>query len=55
MSSLERAAPISDVHGNLTTLEAVLADVDARGVTRIVNLGYATGADFDTYDRVSRT
>ena len=29
---LERIALISDVHGNLTALEAVLADIDARGI-----------------------
>jgi len=36
---LDRIALISDVHGNLTALEAVLADIDARGITRIYNLG----------------
>ncbi|WP_203580419.1 metallophosphoesterase family protein [Microbacterium hibisci] len=36
---LDRIAVISDVHGNLTALEAVLADIGARGITRIVNLG----------------
>lgn len=43
MSSLERIALISDVHGNLTALEAVLADIDARGITRIFNLGDYVG------------
>ena len=28
----ERIALISDVHGNLTALEAVFADIDARGI-----------------------
>src|SRR5580704_15527000 len=32
-------AVIADMHGNLAALEAVLADVARRGVTRIVNLG----------------
>ena len=32
-------AAISDVHGNRWALEAVLADIDSRGVRRIVNLG----------------
>jgi diadenosine tetraphosphatase ApaH/serine/threonine PP2A family protein phosphatase len=36
-------ALISDVHGNLTALEAVLADIDARGITRIFNLGDYVG------------
>lgn len=40
---LERIALISDVHGNLTALEAVLADIDARGITRIFNLGDYVG------------
>lgn len=40
---MDRIALISDVHGNLTALEAVLADVDARGVTRIFNLGDNVG------------
>lgn len=39
----ERIAAISDVHGNLTALEAVLADIGARGITRIVNLGDLAG------------
>lgn len=40
---LERIALISDVHGNLTALEAVLDDIDARGITRILNLGDYVG------------
>lgn len=39
----ERFALISDVHGNLTALEAVLADIDDRGITRILNLGDYVG------------
>ena len=39
----ERVALISDVHGNLGALEAVLADIDARGITRIWNLGDYVG------------
>ena len=42
-STLERIALISDVHGNLTALEAVLADIDARGITRVFNLGDYVG------------
>lgn len=38
-----RLAVISDVHGNVTALEAVLADIDARGITRIINLGDVVG------------
>lgn len=38
-----RIAVISDVHGNLTALEAVLADIARRGITRIFNLGDLVG------------
>jgi predicted phosphodiesterase len=41
--ALEQIAVISDVHGNVTALEAVLADIAARGITRIVNLGDLIG------------
>jgi len=34
-----RLAVIADIHGNLLALEAVLADIAARGIDRIVNLG----------------
>lgn len=34
-----RIAILSDIHGNLPALEAVLDDTRRRGVTRIVNLG----------------
>jgi predicted phosphodiesterase len=40
---LDRIAVISDVHGNVTALRAVLADIKARGITRIVNLGDVVG------------
>ncbi|MFC7405591.1 metallophosphoesterase family protein [Georgenia alba] len=40
---LDRIALISDVHGNLTALEAVLEDIAARGVDRIMNLGDYVG------------
>jgi hypothetical protein len=42
---LDRIAVISDVHGNVTALRAVLADIDARGITRIVNLGGPRGSE----------
>jgi predicted phosphodiesterase len=38
-----RVAVVSDVHGNLAALEAVLADVDAEGVDEIWCLGDLTG------------
>ncbi len=34
-----RLAVISDIHGNLAALEAVLADIAHRGVDRTINLG----------------
>ena len=34
-----RLAVISDVHGNLIAVEAVLADIKRRGADHIVNLG----------------
>lgn len=34
-----RIAALSDIHGNLPALEAVLADIARRGCDRIVNLG----------------
>lgn len=40
---MERIAVISDIHGNMTALRAVLADIEARGITRIVNLGDLAG------------
>jgi predicted phosphodiesterase len=40
---LDRFAIISDVHGNVTALQAVLADIRARGITRVVNLGDVVG------------
>lgn len=34
-----RFAAIADIHGNCLALEAVLADIDAQGIERVVNLG----------------
>ncbi|GII98129.1 putative phosphodiesterase [Sediminihabitans luteus] len=41
--TLDRLALISDVHGNLTALEAVLDDIASRGITRVLGLGDAIG------------
>lgn len=41
--AFQRIALISDVHGNLTALQAVLADIERRGITRILNLGDNVG------------
>jgi predicted phosphodiesterase len=34
-----KIAAISDIHGNLAALDAVLADIGRRGVDATVNLG----------------
>jgi predicted phosphodiesterase len=38
-----KLAVIADTHGNLPALEAVLADIERRGVTHIVDLGDCAG------------
>ena len=40
---MSRLAIISDIHGNLPALEAVLADIDAQDVTEIYHLGDLVG------------
>ncbi|MDR2997342.1 MAG: metallophosphatase family protein [Microbacterium sp.] len=40
---MDRIALISDVHGNLSALEAVLADIWARGIDHVINLGDTAG------------
>jgi predicted phosphodiesterase len=42
-ASLERIALISDLHGNVTAFEAVLADIESRGIRTIHNLGDVVG------------
>lgn len=39
----ERIAVLSDVHGNVTAYEAVLGDIERRGITRVLNLGDVVG------------
>jgi predicted phosphodiesterase len=41
--SLDRIAVLSDIHGNVSALHAALADIEARGITRIMNLGDVVG------------
>jgi len=48
-------AVISDIHGNIAALDAVLDDIQRRGITRIVNLGDSLSGPFDgraTADRL---
>ncbi|MGB3328226.1 MAG: metallophosphoesterase family protein, partial [Thermomicrobiales bacterium] len=40
---MERIAVISDIHGNMTALRSVLADIGERGIARIANLGDLAG------------
>lgn len=40
---MDRLALISDIHGNMPALEAVLADIDRRGISRIYCLGHRVG------------
>lgn len=40
---MERIAVISDVHGNIPALQAVLADIGLRGISRIICLGDMIG------------
>jgi predicted phosphodiesterase len=50
-----RFAAIADVHGNHLALEAVLADISARGISDIVNLGDMASGPLDarrTMDRL---
>jgi len=51
--SSPRLAVISDIHGNLLALEAVLADIKRRGADAIVNLGDSVTSPLwprETYD-----
>lgn len=43
MTQSHRIALISDIHGNVSALTAVLADIDARGIETIYNLGDVAG------------
>lgn len=42
-----RIAAFSDVHGNISALEAVLGDIERRGIREIVNLGDTVSGPFD--------
>ena len=43
MVMLDKIAIISDIHGNLPALEAVLKDIDSSGVSQIICLGDMIG------------
>jgi predicted phosphodiesterase len=42
-----QTAIISDIHANRAALEAVLADIDRRGITQIINLGDCLSGPLD--------
>jgi predicted phosphodiesterase len=50
-----RVAVVSDIHGNLPALEAVLSEVDAEGVDTVVCTGDVLGGPLsaDVFDRLS--
>ena len=54
MSALTRVAVISDIHGNLTALEAVLNDIRKRGAAHIYNLGDLDGKGPDGPEVIDR-
>jgi predicted phosphodiesterase len=45
-----RVAVVSDIHGNLTALDAVIADIDRRGVDGVVH-----GGDHPDAERIAAT
>lgn len=49
-----RLAIISDIHGNIAALEAVLTDIARRGVSQIVNLGDCLSGPFDAVATAER-
>ncbi len=40
---MDRIAIISDIHGNLPAMEAVIKDIGSRGIDRIICLGDLAG------------
>ena len=52
--AMQKIAVISDIHGNLTALETVLADCRARGVSAIYNLGDLAGKGPDGPEVIDR-
>lgn len=53
-SHLDRFAVLSDIHGNLLALDAVLADIAAQSIEQIVNLGDHLQGPLDPLGTVER-
>lgn len=51
----ESIAVLSDVQGNVTAFDAVLADIDSRGIQRIFNLGDLAGKGPRGSEAIART
>jgi protein phosphatase len=51
---MERIAIISDIHGNMPALEAVLLDIEQRGIHRIVCLGDLVGKGPEPAETIDR-
>lgn len=45
-----RIAVFSDIHGNLSALQAVLSDIDRRGIPKMVNLGDTLSGPFNAVE-----
>ena len=50
----EQIAVIADIHGNTWALDAVLADIERRGITQIVNLGDCVYGSLDPAGTLER-
>lgn len=51
---MQRIAILSDIHGNMPALEAVLADISKRGIKRIICLGDLAGKGPNPIEAVDR-
>ncbi|MEM6825716.1 MAG: metallophosphoesterase family protein, partial [Pseudomonadota bacterium] len=49
-----KIAVISDIHGNSAALDAVLSDIERRGISRIVNLGDTISGPLDPKGTAAR-
>lgn len=54
MQTPQCTAVIADIHGNSWALDAVLADIDRRGITQIINLGDTVYGSLDPAGTAAR-